>query len=76
MKINASRRLKAYSYDALLSEDHIERLIYDDFEEVQRIYRNADRIKDDQEREEYIRESLQNVYEDPELLMNILHINH
>lgn len=67
MKINASRRLKAYSYDTLLSEDHIERLIYDDFKKVQHIYRNADKIEDDQEREEYIKDSLQNIYEDPEL---------
>ena len=49
MKINASHRLKAFSIGNVLTEDHIENLIYDDWQEVQRIYKEADRMKDDDE---------------------------
>ena len=69
MKINASHRLKAFSIGNVLTEDHIENLIYDDWQEVQRIYKEADRMKDDDEREQYLIDRLENLYPDnPELL--------
>jgi hypothetical protein len=68
MKINASRRLKAYSYDSILSEDLVEKLIYDDFQDIQRVYTRADKMKDEQEREDFIVSSLQSFYEDSDFL--------
>ena len=68
MEIQAAKRLAAFDRDAALTEDHIEVLISDDYERVQQVYREANRIDDYDQRDYYIDDKLRRIYATPSLL--------
>lgn len=68
MEIQAAKRLAAFDRDAALTEDHIEALISDDYERVQSVYKEANRIDDYDQRQEYLDDELRRIYATPSLL--------